>query len=938
MKKAFTDDVFAVIDLETTGTQRNQGDHIIQFGCAIIKKRKVVKTYSFLINPHREIPQAVENLTHISNEDVAKAHDFSYYAPKIRKILENTIFVAHNVNFDLPFLNYELVNAGLEPLTGKAVDTVELAQIVFPTFPSYKLRDLTARLRIKHLNPHRADSDALVTAKLLLKAIKKLENLPQATLNTLTSLSKGLLRDTDYIFYEIGQVARQTKRPLPKDLVQVKHLILKKQNIAPRRNDVASPGSFPQSDNEKKELFKKNLRFRRGQVSLINRLHDFVYSDSDNSLVVEAPNGSGKTFSYLMAYAYELYSGRKLVVATPTKVLQEQILKQEISQLLRVTRLDLDAQIVKSSSHYLDLDGFYNSLYQTDNPIQQTLILQMGILIWLTETETGDLDELQLTNYQAPLFAAIEHPGDARIGTSFAEYDFWNLARSRQEQSDILITNHAYLANHYMDSIWGQNPFLVVDEAHRFVENVASSRNDSLQFESFWGMCSHLRNLLFYAEDSAKARFGNNLEFKLILDKLEKDTNDLIHSINKIQQALYDNRKFATSWEEKRQNAISLGFQGQDLFNNIKHFKHLLNLMQDNIEIVRQETNQLLFLLYHQQNNLLTSDDVLIRDLQEEIDQLDYYSEQNYLLLDQLSDPKKLDHEGFVLEISNEDDPLSTNLTWLTLDPEEEVKQLYHYFDKKLFISATLAEQDDFSYTIKNLYLDPKKTLTYRAKPSFKVEKHLKVYALSDNNAPEDPNSPEYETFISNLLTQIKDYRHVLVLFTNLDVIRDVFSRLSENSNALKDYEILAQGLTGSNEKIAKRFGIAEKAILLGANSFWEGIDFKHNGVDLAIVTRLPFESPDQPEVKLRTECLKKQVGADKIFEVDTLPRAILRFRQGCGRLIRNERDHGVFVVLDQRVWNKSYGEQFLSGLPVSAKKVSKQQLLNVLRNSKQNE
>ena len=132
--------------------------------------------------------------------------------------------------------------------------------------------------------------------------------------------------------------------------------------------------------------------------------------------------------------------------------------------------------------------------------------------------------------------------------------------------------------------------------------------------------------------------------------------------------------------------------------------------MQDNIEIVRQKTNQLLFLLYHQQKNLLTSDDVLIRDLQEEIDQLDYYSEQNYLLLDQLSDPKMLDHEGFVLEISNEEDPLSTNLTWLTLDPEEEVKQLYNYFDKKLFISATLAEQDDFSYTIKNLYLDPKKT------------------------------------------------------------------------------------------------------------------------------------------------------------------------------------------------------------------------------------
>lgn len=297
------------------------------------QKRKVVKTYSFLINPHREIPPAVENLTHISNEDVTDAHDFRYYAPKIRKILENTIFVAHNVNFDLPFLNYELVSAGLEPFTGKAIDTVELAQIAFPTFPSYKLRDLTSRLKIKHLNPHRADSDALVTAKLLLKVIKKLENLPQATLNTLTSLSKGLLRDTDYIFLWNRSGCSSNKKAIRQRSDSGKAFDFKRQNIAVCNNEAVTKGSFPQSDDEKKELFKKHLRFRRGQVSLINRLHDFVYSDSDDSLVVEAPNGSGKTFSYLMAYAYELYSGRKLVVATPTKVLQEQILKQEVPQL-----------------------------------------------------------------------------------------------------------------------------------------------------------------------------------------------------------------------------------------------------------------------------------------------------------------------------------------------------------------------------------------------------------------------------------------------------------------------------------------------------------------------------------------------------------------------------------------------------------------------------
>ena len=186
MAKIFAKDTFAVVDLETTGTQREKGHHIIQFGCAIIKNMRVVKTYSFMINPHREIPQSVVNLTSIHNEDVQGKDDFSVYAPKIVEILKDTVFVAHNVDFDLPFLNYELVQHGYEALTNKAIDTVELAKIAFPTLPSYKLSDLTAQLKIKHLDPHKADSDAYGTAILLIKIIHKLESLPQATLNTLS--------------------------------------------------------------------------------------------------------------------------------------------------------------------------------------------------------------------------------------------------------------------------------------------------------------------------------------------------------------------------------------------------------------------------------------------------------------------------------------------------------------------------------------------------------------------------------------------------------------------------------------------------------------------------------------------------------------------------------------------------------------------------------
>ena len=936
MEQAFENDTFAVVDLETTGTQREQGDRIIQFGCAIIKKRKVVKTYSFLINPHHEIPQSVENLTGIKNEDVKDAQDFSFYAKKIKKILNDTIFVAHNVNFDLPFLNYELVNAGLEPLRGKAIDTVELAQIAFPTYPSYKLKDLTSRLKIKHLNPHRADSDALVTAKLLLKIIKKLEVLPTATLNTLTALSKGLLRDTYYIFFEISQYARQVKRPLAKDLVQVRNLILKKQ-ILPQANEVAEENSFPESDAEKKSLFKGKIRYRKGQSALINRLHAFINHDQEENLIVEAPSGSGKTLSYLMAYAYELYSGRKLVIATPTKVLQEQIYHQEIPQLLDITQLDLLAQEVKSSSHYLDLDGFYNSLYQRDYD-QQTLVWQMEILVWLTQTITGDLDELQLTNYNNPFFAQIQHPGDARVGTFFADFDFWNLARERQEQADILITNHAYLANHYMDSIWGQNPYLVVDEAHRFAENVTNSRSDGLQFESFWGMVSHLRNLLLFGEYSVKEKFGNQQEFGLILDQLEKEIADLIHAINYVQEDLYQKLDRASSKVERRQNRVDFGFQGQDLFPDPNKTKNLLNKIQSNIEKVRQDTNQILFLLYHQQDNLLTSDDALIQELREEVDHLDFYAEQTYLLSDQLNDPKESEQKGFLLQVTDINDPLSTNIVWMMLDPSAELKQLYQYFAKRLFISATLMNNQSFSFIENELSLNPADTLTYQAKASFKVEKHLKVLALDDPKTIQDPNSEEYPQFIAKILKEaLGSQKHVLVLFTNLETIKGVFTEII-NDPALKDYELLAQGLTGSNQRIAKRFAIAEKAILLGANSFWEGIDFKNSGVDLAIVTKLPFESPDSPEVKLRENRIKKQLGRENIFDADTLPRAIIKFRQGCGRLIRNERDRGIFVILDQRIWHKNYGFQFLDALPVGTKKVNLGQLINYLKDNNSDE
>ena len=925
MAKIFAKDIFAVVDLETTGTQRENGHHIIQFGCAIIKNLKVVKTYSFMINPHREIPQSVVNLTGISNGDVQKQKDFDFYAPKIVKILQNTVFVAHNVDFDLPFLNYELTQHGYDALTNKAIDTVELAKIAFPTLPSYKLSDLTAQLEIKHLNPHKADSDAYGTAILLIKIIKQLETLPQATLNTLSSLAHGLIRDTSWVITTIADSLRQEKRPLPAEYMQIRNIILQKQNE--RFDSHGENGTFPQNDNDKRKLFKGKLHFRRAQVDLINHLHQFINNPEKNAMLVEAPNGTGKTFSYIFAYAYQLYSGRKLVIATPTKVLQEQVMEREIPQLLKVTKLDLKAEVVKSSSRYLDLDGFVQTIFQ-GTPNKSTLILQMQILVWLTKTKTGDLDELNLTNYNAPLFAQIQHPGDARVGSRFAEVDFWNLARRKQEEADILVTNHAYLANHYMDTIWGQNPYLVIDEAHRFADNVISSRNDSMRFESLWGVLSHLRNLLYYSNDSVENQFNDNVQINFLLTKLDPMILELINLINELQKQLYAQHDNAINKVNLPNGTLELSFQGKGLFNQDSRFKQILPKFQQKLEEVRELTNQTLFELYHEQERMLANVEALVGDITEQIDRLDYYSEKGYQLADLLSDQKNLAQDGFILMITNPEDPLSTNLDWLMLDASDVLNQIYSRFDHIAFVSATLTSDHNFDYAISQLALGKMNLVKYIGKSTFNMKKHLEAFAVT--NMP-NPDSEDYQKDIAQIMVNdLADKNHVLVLMTNLDKIHDVFTE-TLNAPELKDFEILAQGMSGSNNRIAKRFVIAKKAIIIGADSFWEGIDFHDCGIDTVFAARLPFESPDQPEVRLRQKKLEDQ-GAN-VFEKDSLPRAIIRFRQGMGRLIRGEHDHGQFVILDPRIWTKNYGDAFLQSIPVKVEKVTLKELKKKLRN-----
>ena len=135
-------DTFAVVDLESTGTSFETGDRIIQFSCVFVKNNKIINTFNTLINPEMKIPRETQNLTGITNKDVRNAPYFEDVAGTIYSLLQDTNFVAHNIQFDYRFLNSELERVGYPMLDLACIDTVQLAQVLFPTLSSYRLAEL----------------------------------------------------------------------------------------------------------------------------------------------------------------------------------------------------------------------------------------------------------------------------------------------------------------------------------------------------------------------------------------------------------------------------------------------------------------------------------------------------------------------------------------------------------------------------------------------------------------------------------------------------------------------------------------------------------------------------------------------------------------------------------------------------------------------------
>ncbi|NHM29153.1 ATP-dependent DNA helicase DinG [Neobacillus terrae] len=905
---------FVVIDLETTGNAPKKGDRIIQFAAVVIENGTITNQFSSFVNPNVDIPAFIEELTGINSDMVKDAPSFSEIAPKVMELLEDAYFVAHNVLFDLSFLQEELVSAGHEGFYGPILDTVELARILYPTADGYKLTDLADQHDLMHDRPHQADSDALVTAELFLILMEKLNQLPVHTLYQLSMLAGGLKSDLEQLMEEMLDEKNRQSNILPGNIEIFNGIAIRKQVITEK--PLEGLFFFPETNEEKTVILEKSIpdfELKLGQYSMMDKVYE-AFNGNTHTLI-EAGTGVGKSLGYLLPAAYfSRLTNNRVVVSTHTIQLQEQLLAKEIPQLQKILPFRIKAVLLKGRSHYISLEKFAQSLRE-ENDNYDTTLSKMQILVWLTETGTGDKDELNLSSGGMIYWSRIK--GDETVflnSRKWMEMDFYLRAKEAAIGADIIITNHAMLLADLSarNSVLPEYEYVVIDEGHQFEKAAAKFMGCTLDYLNTRLLLSHLglyeQRQLFYRME--KLLNGETFLSGEILHTFE--VNQLIaDSIYEMDEFFKIAALAAKKGKRGSSNRIKVRFEfsnkGKEWLALVSSGERFVFLVKDLISSIQARVDWIL-----ENRPDLT------------IEQQGYMEQLHSLMLD-LEKLKAniqeliLNNSGLVKWIET-DIRSPQNTTAISAQPVSVADSLERSFFavKKAVVvtSATLTVNQAFDYIIDLLGLKGIPSSSVQIPSPFKYESQVQLLITDDlpeiNSVPAD----EYVAAITEHIISIAEATRgrMLILFTSQDMLKKTYELIKE-SGFLDEFAIIAQGITsGSRSRLTRNFKKFDKAILLGTSSFWEGVDIPGEDLTCLVIVRLPFSSPDDPLTEAKCDVIKQKGGNP--FSEYSLPEAILRFKQGFGRLIRTEQDRGVIVVFDKRIVTARYGRDFLKSIP----------------------
>ncbi|WP_047985289.1 ATP-dependent DNA helicase DinG [Ornithinibacillus californiensis] len=904
---------FVVLDLETTGNSSANQDKIIEVGIVVIENDQIIDEFSTMLYPDKTIPPFITKLTGIKDEDVKDAPTFSEMADTIVNLLENSYLIAHNVPFDMGFLNGELRAIGKSGLRNPVIDTVELTRILYPQAPGFKLGLLAEYLNIEHNNPHRALSDAFVTAKLFIKLMNKISSLPYETLEHLLKIEKSLKSD----LYEILINYKETKAFSTEESIFTSYNGLAFRNNSPTNRDkvsiTTSFGEYLDSiyeENGTMEAQMKKYEKRTGQRIMSEDIYDSFQAKMH--ALIEAETGTGKSLAYLIPAVYEaVQSSKKLVISTYTTQLQSQLLEEEVPLIRELVSFPFKVALLKGKQHYISIEKFANELYTSQQDNYDIALTKAMILVWLLETETGDIDELHLPSHGQLFYKRIsaDTEGQADPSSPWYKYSFYQKARRNAQLADIIITNHALLCA----DIFNDYQFLpsyekvIIDEAHHLEETASKHYGLKLDYVNMQHVFNQIGSIgegkwidkiMEKQNPSANDSFQEKWNELLTLTKYELDdlfrsifqyvikqegTKKVLSDVGRMQYRYEGRKENEKSWNTIKEMATRLIFYVRDLIHQLtklsQHLteKHRKDETEHRIEILQSCIDGI------EQLFLIDNDSVEVKWIE-----IEAYGAKNAVYL--YSEPVNISsvlHERF-----------------------------FNVKDSVILTSATLTMKNSFHFIQRRLGVQQTRLFSRKIESPFSYQEQVRVMVPSDFPELSYGNTEDFviatcEAILS--LAEITNGR-MMVLFTSYDMLKKSYYLLKETMENEK-FVLIAQGISsGSRERLKKNFQTFEQSILLGTSSFWEGVDIPGDDLSCLVIVRLPFQPPNHPVYEAKALDMKKN-GGNAFYDL-ALPNAVIRFKQGFGRLIRSTNDRGIVFVCDARIMKSSYGKYFIDSIP----------------------
>lgn len=867
---------YAVVDLETTGNQADY-DEIIQIGITFVRNNQIVDHYHSMIKTDLTIPTFIQALTSIEEEMLNQAPYFKEVAHEIYHKIKDCIFVAHNVNFDLNFLKRSFKKCHIHYQPKKVIDTLELFKIAFPTEKSYQLTELAESLGVPLTQAHRADEDAHTTARLMILAFEKFEVLPINTKKQLYYLSKQLKYQLDDYFFEQVRLHQPAKEIT--GLNQFEQIYYQ------------APPDFEKSnvqfDGDLTALYQTivdacHYQYREEQLYMAQIVFDQLMHNE--KALIEADTGSGKSLAYLVAsLMYYIETGEHVMISTNTKMLQNQLLLQDIPKINRALNVSINATLIKSKQDYISL-GLISQVLKDETTNYDVNLLKMQLLIWILETRTGDIQELNLRGGQKMYF-------EQKIETYVPvrkDFHYYNHIRTNASKIQIGITNHAHLLYSSPEhTLYQMFKHCIIDEAHRLPDYAIDCAIHAFGYADI----KYQLGLIGKTENEKLLKQIDQLEQQRILQKLDIPPIDVFsikqdiieihdmnehffdHIFNQVHEGqLHDDEasKLHYAYDMERDQLIPLLHQYISKINvTLEHFNNMKH------KVVKTLRKHLLYIV-------------------DQLREIETGLKAGHLFYITLKNVQ----QKSTIKIHIKDASIKQLLT------EKILKQ----FESISFVSGTLTFNGSFK-NYQKWFEEDVQFQTYKITSRHTFDSNGHIFVPNDIKRYSYQNQDEYiqtiVEYIARYVTTVDS--KCLVLFTSYKMLYNVMDYLNQMAE-FDDYVILSQQQS-QNYKIVQQFNHFDKAILLGTSTFFEGFDYQANGIKCVMIAKLPF---------MNHHAVKPMLLANEfnnVFKDYVLPEAVLRFRQGLGRLLRNENDQGIVVSFDNRLVHSQYRHFFQNTL-----------------------